>query len=574
MVTLSCPLRARCPATTTRRPAPTVAAAFATAFAVTFAIAVIAVIAVGARAATETDEPGPRWNVLLITVDCLRPDHMSLYGYERDTTPYLSRFAEESLVFENAFSTSAWTGPGVASLLTGYYPPVHGQGGQFSYYDEKMPSPLRIFRKAGYRVLGDTVDGPTFGNMGFHGRLYPRPYFELFVEQQIQTEQPFFAWVHLRETHLPYNPSERNANRWFDPSQTSEGVEAVRGHYLILRPEDIEVRYRNAGKVTFTDGDVAAIRGLYDGTVLDVDQRLEQVFERMRESGLLDETLVIISADHGEELLEHGWVGHASTSYDGKLYDELIRIPLIIRLPDAGKTGRFDTLVQGVDVMPTIFELLELDPEPLKPAMQGHSLMPVVDGQSDSVRDYVFNDTTVKGWTTPRAEVPRRVRSVRSRTHKLIWFPDGDGLRIEGYDLREDPGEQHNIFPARATEFAPLEAAYGAWVDENRRWAADLVLPAAEQHTAELAAALGEADLLAAVRAWDGLELLNQTWGLEAEPFYADGPQAAAWEAMRRAAAEQIGDAMGCRAGGGALEPVPAPADQADTAGTWRCGQN
>ena len=547
-----------------RRPA---SAAFAA-----FAVAAAFAISLTASAATETEESGPRWNVLLISVDCLRPDHMSVYGYERDTTPYLARFAEESLVFENAFSTSAWTGPGIASILTGYHPPVHGQGGRYSYYDDKMPSPLRILRSEGYLMMGDTVDGPTFGNMGFHGRLYPRPYLETFIEQQIGQERPFFAWMHMRETHLPYKPSERNVNRWYDPAQTSAGIEAAYNHYLILRPQDIEVPYRNAGKVSFIEGDAAAIRGLYDGTVLDVDQRLEAVFERMREAGLLDETIVIVTADHGEELLEHGWVGHASTSYDGKLYDELIRIPLIIRLPEAVKTGRYDALVQGVDVMPTVFELLGLDPALLKPAMQGHSLMRLVDGQDDWPRDYVFADTTIKGWTTPRDEVPLRVRTVRSRTHKLIWTPDGDGLRVEGYDLREDPGELNNILPARAAEFAPLEAAYRAWVDENRRWAADLVLPAAEQHAADLTTALGEADLLTAVRAWDGLELLNQTWGMEAEPFFANGAHAATWADLRRGASEQVGAAMACRARGGALETVPAAQD--DAPATWRCREN
>ena len=85
-----------------------------------------------------TSENDPPWSVLLITVDNLRPDHMSLYGYERDTTPYLKKFAKEAAVFDHAFSTSAWTAPGMVSIFTGYYPPVHAQHGRLSFYDEEM----------------------------------------------------------------------------------------------------------------------------------------------------------------------------------------------------------------------------------------------------------------------------------------------------------------------------------------------------------------------------------------------------------------------------------------------------
>ncbi len=92
----------------------------------------------------------------------------------------------------------------------------------------------------------------------------------------------------------------------------------------------------------------------------------------MRNTGLLDHTIVIISADHGEELFDHGWLGHASTGYDAKLYDELIRIPLIIRLPDQSLTGLYSALVQGVDLMPTIFDILGVSAAGMRPQMQGH----------------------------------------------------------------------------------------------------------------------------------------------------------------------------------------------------------
>jgi len=125
-----------------------------------------------------------RWSVLLITVDCMRPDHMSVYGYERNTTPNLQRFAQEALVFENAFATSEWTSPGMVSMLTGYYPPVHGQNGQFSFYDAEMASPVRVLVERGYEASGHTIKGPNYANLGFERGLKKKNSLEDLIEQK------------------------------------------------------------------------------------------------------------------------------------------------------------------------------------------------------------------------------------------------------------------------------------------------------------------------------------------------------------------------------------------------------
>jgi len=136
--------------------------------------------------AAYSDQTRPPWSVLLITIDNLRPDHMSLYGYEKDTTPYLKKFAKESVVFENAFSTSAWTAPGMVSIFTGYYPPVHAQHGRFSFYDEEMTAPFRILAEQGYEILGEAIDGPSHQGFGFQKRLgkwwLKEPLLESFIE--------------------------------------------------------------------------------------------------------------------------------------------------------------------------------------------------------------------------------------------------------------------------------------------------------------------------------------------------------------------------------------------------------
>lgn len=505
--------------------------------------------------------PGPheRWSVLLLTLDCLRPDHMSLYGYARETTPQLDKFARESLVFENAFSTSAWTVPGIVSLVTGYYPPVHGQNGRFGFYDKEMPSPLRLLAEQGYDVLGSDIKGPGHEDLGYQGKpAYEGPWLEQFVKMRASNPKPFFVWIHLNSVHLPYAPSEKNASRWMDTSRESVGVAAVREHRMILRQEQAGLEYKHASNVAFVAEDAPTIRALYDGEVADLDESLGKALQGMRENGLLDRTIVVITADHGEELLDHGWVGHASTSYDGKLYDELIRIPLIIRLPDQSRVGRFGALVQGVDLMPTLLQLLGVDASRITPPMQGQSLMRLLLGERPSVRTHVFTQTTLKGWTTPKEELQARVVSVRTKEQKLISFPQGESRRIEAYDLKVDPGEKKNLYPARARKFADLLTALAAWSDENRAAAARLVQGAAERRRTSLERALQEGDLVAAVREWEAVEVMHQTWGFEPDPFYAREPYAAPWRNLRRLIASEITSAIDCQARDKAFRFVPA----------------
>jgi arylsulfatase A-like enzyme len=533
-------------------------------------IAAAACLCLAALASTSAAaEAKPKWNVLLLTVDAMRPASMSVYGYDRDTTPYLKQFAKEALVFENAFATSSWTSPGMVSMLTGYYPPTHGQNGRHSFYDAEMTAALRILAEAGYDIAGHTVKGPTYANLGMTRVVRRKGGAERYLEGRIDNDTPFFLWAHLKEVHLPYAPSEPNAARWGGNAHDSAAVRAARDFVVVFRPDNVDVSFKHPGKVVFDDDDKRTVRALYDGGVADVDARIKNILERMRETGMLDRTIVIISADHGEELFEHGWVGHASTSYDGKLYDELIRIPMLLRLPNGAKTGRFDALVQGVDVMPTIFDVLGLDPARLEPAMQGHSLLEIADGRRSTLRDYVFTETTRKGWTTPRDEMPARVISVRSKTRKLIYFPYGTGYRTEGYDLVADPGEQTDIYPARAAEFADLQRALGDWSARNRQAAADLVQPGARRQIANLTDAAEQGDMREAVKRWQAIDTMHTTWGMEVAPFYADEAHAASWTEIRRAAAGMLGKAMDCEAQGGQL--TIAQGGQRDDVGAWSC---
>ena len=513
------------------------------------------------------------WSVLLITVDNLRPDRMSLYGHYRDTTPYLNKFANESAVFDNAFSTSAWTAPGMVSIFTGYYPPVHAQHGRFSFYDEEMTAAFRTLAAQGYEILGQAIRGPSHQGFGFQKHLGKgsKRQLEDFIEQRIGNTKPFFAWAHIKDVHLPYKPSEKNAERFGAASHNSKAIEAVKQHRMILRyPERVDIDYTHAGKIEFNQEDIPIVQALYDGEVADVDERLRLNLEKMRTTGLLDHTIVIISADHGEELFDHEWLGHASTGYDAKLYDELIRIPLIIRLPDQSLTGRYKALVQGVDFMPTIFDILGVSAAGMRPQMQGYSLLPLLKGETPKVRDYVFNQTTMKGWTTPEDEMPKRIVSVRSVRQKLIWIPDGEEIRVEGYDLLQDADELTDIYAERSDEFVELEKALQDWMIDNRSTAAELVEGAAKKRVTNIAGAvLGDGGLGKAVTNWTSLQTMEATWGLEPEKFYQYEPYATSWQQIQRRAANMIARAMDCKSKGGLLRSKNS-AQPGDTK-SWYC---
>lgn len=493
------------------------------------ALVPVALTALLVAADAETAEP-VALSALIVTVDCLRPDHMGVYGYERDTTPYLSRFAAESVVFERAFATSAWTSPGVSSLFTGFYPPVHAQNGQYSFYDPLASSPIRLFAANGIVSYARTKEGPTYEDFGFGHDLLPLGTLEELIEYRAhpaRKNQRFFAWVHLTEPHLPYNPSEYNARRWGGRDRQNPAIEAVNTKHVI---------FREAGDVTFAPEDVPVVRALYDGKVAEADDRLGRALERMRETGLLDNTVVVLTADHGEELLEHGWVGHASTSHAGHLYDELMRIPLIVRVPGDRYRGRRAGMVQQVDVMPTLIELLGLDAGALAVPMQGRSLVPLLAADGPG-RDVVFAETTLKGWGTPRAETSIRVTAARSADRKLVRGPDG---RLTGYDLRADPGETRDAYAESPDAFAPLREALARWDAENRDRAAALAIDAVEKEIAAIEQAIARRDPAAAALAFRNIQRTHDTYAQERDPFFRHPPHAKRWAALLARAADRM----------------------------------
>ena len=423
-----------------------------------------------------------RPNIVLITVDALRPDHLGCYGYERETSPALDAIAEEGVVFTQAISSSAWTSPGVLSLLTSLHVPTHGVDIRGKTLDPKVVTLPDLLVANGYVApdLTYLTSIPNFLNLGF--QPYPGKIRDAALGDEIlmrwlreHREEPFFVYYHYRDVHLPYDPSAP-----YDRMFTPEGYDRpgfVREKVRIVR-EEVTIP---AGSVGFDVGDRDWVRGLYDGAVREMDDTfLRPLLRTLEEIGLRDNTLLIVTADHGEELLDHGFVGHASTSLSSTLYDELIRIPLIMYWPKRLPSGlRIENQVQILDVMPTVLDLLGI---PAPEGGQGRSLVPLIRGDAVEAERPAFCETSPGGYQSTPELFEIRVRCVRTPSWKLLYTHAPQGHTYRLYDLLADPEEKRDAGPDHPDLMADLKATLHRWIvhTQHRAVKEELSLGAAD----------------------------------------------------------------------------------------------
>ncbi|MEO6325399.1 MAG: sulfatase [Thermoanaerobaculia bacterium] len=370
-----------------------------------------------------------RPNVLLITVDSLRADALdwSLDG----ATPALAAMAAAGTRFDRAYTVTPWTAPALVSIFTGLYPPTHGVANR----DDTTPRTLltlpRLLARRGYTLanFGFFTSVSYYRNLGLPPQAVVGAEIngtEALAAWLAAPPEPFFAWIHNVEPHLPYGAGGY------------EAAEArIKGSSALERSQVSATVPRRAG-LSFAAGDDAIVKKLYAQDVARLDRAVARVLEAVDRTALSSRTLVLFTADHGEELLEHGWVGHASTSGEAKLHEEILHIPLLIRGPGVPRGKASGALAQNVDVAPTLLELAGFE----RPrAMQGISLVPALAGSANS-RTRVFFDTSPGGHLTPDSRRGERLQGV------------GDGLRIHterlgGLAQADDP-----VSPALAPDLA------------------------------------------------------------------------------------------------------------------------
>lgn len=437
-------------------------------------LAVIVAAPVAGHGLQGHDQP----NIILITVDALRPDHLGYYGYERDTSPHLDTLSRQGAFFRQAFTTSAWTAPGLISIQTSQYAPTHGVDIRGKSMDPQVVTLAEALREAGYRTpdIFFLTDMPNFQHLGLEPYARRRQHVKqgdeiLFrwLEEEAQADAaPFYLYYHYRDVHQPYVPMEEfdlytdeafghrySPWSWFKRFAAREKMDLVQREILLPR-----------GVLDFTSWDKPWVDALYDGQVRQLDERL---FGRLRHSlealSLTGNTVVVVSADHGEELLEHGLIGHVSTYKEGHLHDELIRIPLIFWYPAGLPAGRvIEEPVQCIDIMPT---LLELAGARMPDGAQGQSLMPLLTESGGWQRRPVFLETSGAGYGANVEQYARRVRAVRTERWKLVHFSPEDEQVL--FDLAADAGETEDVRAAHPGVADSLGQLLRDWVEESAR---------------------------------------------------------------------------------------------------------
>jgi arylsulfatase A-like enzyme len=372
--------------------------------------------------------------VILVSIDTLRPDHLGAYGYERGTSPILDELALEGLVFENAFSPSPWTLPAHASLFTGLYPEEHGAGhaSPFVPLGAGAPTLAERLRADGYRTVAFSAGGVMSRSNGLARGFerwteWPKANLRsvlpgVFAELGTRADRPVFLFLHTYDVHGPYAEWEEHAAA---PTTGPPDPEWER----ILR-----IRYHSYLRLDRFLG-LADVVDAYDSGIRFVDAELGRLLARLREIGAYDDSLIVVTSDHGESLYDRGlYVGH---SYS--LHDEEIRVPLIVRLPGGRPPGRVAELVSLVDVMPMIL------------GATGTKTPAGLSGSDPLRRQYSPRDTFVRGEATHTGA--RYLRTIdrkwitepHPRGSKASRVPEGlwDRFEWDGrvYDLAQDGTE-------------------------------------------------------------------------------------------------------------------------------------
>ncbi len=323
-------------------------------------------------------------NVLLLCIDALRANRLGLYGATSGASPHLDHLASSSVVFDRAYSVASWTKPSVPSLLTGLYPSKHGVFDSSSHgvdvLADGIPTLAEGLHSAGYRTAAfvenshldrrySRLDRGFDEYLDGAGEAWHIVHRFLSWLDDGASERPFFAYLHFLDVHWPYTPEIEIPGRELSNADRAKAIEwQVDGKRWWLVRNAVKDGILSLGKE-----DVALLERLYDDEIYDTDGAIGRMLELLAARGVLDDTVVVVTADHGEGFLDHGRLDHGYG-----LYDELLRIPMILRLPGGALGGRrVADPVQIVDVAPTLLSLAGNDAS----ALDGESLLPLAEGQ-------------------------------------------------------------------------------------------------------------------------------------------------------------------------------------------------
>jgi arylsulfatase A-like enzyme len=410
---------------------------------------------------------GPTSNVIVFVLDTLRRDTVGCYADRPEITPRIDAFAAGAVRFEQAVSTSGWTVPAIASLFTGAWPTVHGSMGKglkITGFRKELPVVSELFKENGFGTVAfanSAFVSPALGvDRGFdifdhnYGVNWDVRRADATVNAAIselhnRRDESTFYFIHLFDPHLDYDPPGRYATMYTGgrrepaPPLSLETVFELRTGADGTKPPVID--------------DQRYVRGVYEGEVSFMDAHVGRFIDELKKLGLYESATIVMLSDHGEEFWDHGGFEHGHT-----LYDELVTIPLLIKLPnDLAITPRVvEPQVRLLDIMPTVFDVLGID---LPETFVGESLMPFIRGETKEDLP-AYCESTLYGDSQIALRGPRY-------KYTVVLDREGENLGTL-YDWRNDPGETTDLSEQMPQIAETLRADLMEWHESNRAIAA------------------------------------------------------------------------------------------------------
>lgn len=365
-------------------------------------------------------------NIVVITIETTRSDHLPCYGYYRNTTPNICEFAEQNIIFENAYSQASYTLPSMTSMHTSKYPRELETMNMSSSLPKDKLTISEFLNDKGYYTVGvgnAPFVHPDFGlDRGFDRYNYVEVDSEKHIEKALDIKQeigePYFMWLHLFDPHGPLDPKEKFKGAYADNS--SEAVSS-------------KLTGREYAEKNLSERDIEYLRNRYDEELLSVDESVGNLFDNLKDDGEFEDATIIITADHGKDMMEHGWFGHGTS-----LHNVNIKVPMTFK-SGRNKTGRIKEPVGIIDIFPTIKDIFNEDNSNTK----GQSLFETIETED---RGYVisqhFNNTAVIDEKYKYINRPKR--------------SDKDWL----FNLYKDPKEKNNLDPNNSEKINELRQRY------------------------------------------------------------------------------------------------------------------
>ncbi|MEM7310994.1 MAG: sulfatase [Planctomycetota bacterium] len=411
------------------------------------------------RRRRDADHP----SVLVFLVDTLRADAISAYRNPRKTTPNLDALAAEGLVFERAIAPAPWTLPSVASLFTGLGPYAHGainpnRTRLVEEHDTLAEKLLRSGTSTGAFVRNPLITRIRNFDQGFEvfrelSGGQPADTYAAFLEWMRERKgDQCFGYLHVMAPHAPYAPPAGPRERFTSADYTGPYPDASQEVLWKVR-EALQAREDRArdGEVV-SDDDVRHFHDLYEAEVAAWDERFGALLDTLRAEGLLDDTVIVVTSDHGEEFFEHGLLSHGQT-----VHEELVHVPLLLHGPGV-PASRVAAAVPWIELNRTLLELAGL-----QPGEGGRTLLDMARGAGLDAPILLGSDSGQRRGVAGM----ERVVGLRTETQKLVWWPRDD--RFELYDLTDDPGEANNLLAGKDVASLASDAPEARLIQELRQ---------------------------------------------------------------------------------------------------------